>query len=249
MPSMSWPARVALAPLLVWQGRQVRRSALRLPEAAGPREGLAGGTGEPCLRLLVVGDSSAAGVGVAHQHQALAEPLARALAKRLDGPVGWQLLATTGHRAADSVAALQAAASLAPADVMLAVLGVNDAVAMAPARPWLAALDALHASAAERAGVRLSWHTALPPMGRFPLLPQPLRWTMGIEAARLDQALDRHLQGRGDRRRAVLPPTPAGTLPPGWVAEDGFHPGPQGYRRWAEALADQMAADPALPIR
>lgn len=244
---MSWPAKLALAPLLVWQGRQVRRSALRLPEAGGAREGVAGGAGEPCLRLLVVGDSSAAGVGVVYQHQALAEPLARALAKRLDGPVAWQLIATTGHRATDAVAALQSAASLAPADLMLAVLGVNDAVALSPASPWLAALDALHACAAQRAGVRLSWHTALPPMGRFPLLPQPLRWVMGAEASRLDQALAQHLQGRPDRRLATLPPTPAGVLPPGWIAEDGFHPGPHGYRRWAEALAEQIAGDPALP--
>jgi len=247
---MSLPAKLALAPLLVWQGRRVRRSAQRLPEASGPREGVAGsGTGEPCLRLLVVGDSSAAGVGVSNQHQALAEPLARALARRLDGLVAWQLIATTGHRAADAVAALRDASPLAPADVMLAVLGVNDAVAMSPAGPWLAALDALHACASKRAGVRMSWHTALPPMGRFPLLPQPLRWVMGIEAERLDRALGRHLQGRMDRRLATLPPTPTGTLPPGWVAEDGFHPGPQGYRRWAEALADQMAAEPALPLQ
>lgn len=247
---MSLPAKLALAPLLVWQGRQVRRRALRLPEASGPREGVAGqGTGEPCLRLLVVGDSSAAGVGVAHQHQALAEPLARALAKRLGGPVAWQLIATTGHRAADALAALQSAPALAPADVMLAVLGVNDAVAMSPAGPWLATLDALHACAAQRAGVRLSWHTALPPMGRFPLLPQPLRWVMGGEAARLDRALGGHLPARRDRRLAVLPATPAGTLPPGWIADDGFHPGPQGYRRWAESLAEQIAGDPALPLR
>lgn len=247
---MSLPAKLALAPLLVWQGRQVRRRALRLPEASGAREGVAGhGTGEPGLRLLVVGDSSAAGVGVSNQHQALAEPLARALAKRLDAPVAWQLIATTGHRAADAVASLRDASSIAPADVMLAVLGVNDAVAMSPAGPWLSALDALHACASERAGVRQSWHTALPPMGRFPLLPQPLRWVMGNEAERLDRALGCHLHGRVDRRLATLPPTPAGTLPPGWVAEDGFHPGPQGYRRWAEALADQMAADPALPAR
>ena len=30
-------ARVLLGPLLLWQGRQVRATALRLPEAAGPR--------------------------------------------------------------------------------------------------------------------------------------------------------------------------------------------------------------------
>lgn len=239
---MSLPAKVALAPLLVWQGVRVRRSALRLPEARGPRRGTAGGRDQPCLRLLVVGDSSAAGVGVGHQREALAAPLARALAQRLGGPVAWQLVATTGHRAADALEALRGAKRLAPADVMVAVLGVNDAVAMTPARAWLAALDDLHACAAERAGVGATWHTALPPMGRFSLLPQPLRWVLGREAARLDTALARHLEGRADRHLAALPPTPPGVLPSGWVADDGFHPGPIGYRRWAEALADQLSA-------
>lgn len=247
---MSLPAKLALAPLLLWQGRSVRRRALRLPEAHGPRAGVAGaGRAEPCLRLLVVGDSSAAGVGVSKQHQALAEPLARALAKRLEGRVAWQLVATSGHRAEDSVKALREAADVAPADVLLAVLGVNDAVAMAPAMLWLDTLDELHDCARERAGVKLTWHTALPPMGRFPLLPQPLRWVLGSEAGRLDGALARHLRDRADRRVATLPPTPEGVLPAGWVAEDGFHPGLIGYRRWAEALAEQIAADPALPLR
>lgn len=244
---MSWPA--TLAPLLAWQGHRVRRAALRLPEASGPRDGVAGGPGDPGLRLLVVGDSSAAGVGVRTQDQALAALLAAALSPRLGRPVAWHLRATTGHRAADALQALRAGQAMPPADVLLAVLGVNDAAAMTPAGPWLKTLDTLHACAAERAGVRQTWHTGLPPMGRFPLLPQPLRWVMGQEAARLDRALARHLEGRADRRLASLPPAPTGPLPPGWMAEDGFHPGPEGYRRWAEALADQMAADPALPRR
>jgi lysophospholipase L1-like esterase len=255
---MSWPVKLALAPLLVWQGRRVRGRALRLPEASGSREGVAIDAfasatgvahGRPRLRLLVVGDSSAAGVGVATQGQALAQPLARALAGRLGAPVAWQLLAATGHRAADALAALRAAPTLAPADVMVAVLGVNDAVALAGVRPWLAVLDALHACAAERAGVCLTWHSGLPPMGRFPLLPQPLRWVLGQEAARLDRALAHHVAGRADRRLAPLPPAPSGRAPIGWMAEDGYHPGPVGYRHWAESLATLIAADPALPAR
>ncbi len=242
--------KLGLAPWLVWQGRQVRRRALRLPEAAGARDGVArAGVGAPTrLRLLVVGDSSAAGVGVATQAQALAAPLAAALAERLDGAVAWQLVATSGHRAADALAALRAAPRLAPADVMLAVVGVNDAVAMTPSRAWLATLDALHACAVERAGIRQTWHSALPPMGRFPLLPQPLRWVMGREAARLDLALASHLRGRQDRRLAPLPDAAPGALAAGWVADDGFHPGPLGYRAWVAALAEALAASaPAAP--
>ena len=74
--------KLLLGPLLLAQARRLRKTALRLPEAAGPRSGVefpalrAALVAEP-LRLLVVGDSSAAGVGVDHQEQALAQPLAR----------------------------------------------------------------------------------------------------------------------------------------------------------------------------
>ncbi|KAB0649370.1 SGNH/GDSL hydrolase family protein, partial [Burkholderia diffusa] len=61
---MGYPlATAALGPLLLMQGRRVRRVTPRLAEAAGPRDGTAGDG--PPLRVLVLGDSAAAGVGVA----------------------------------------------------------------------------------------------------------------------------------------------------------------------------------------
>ena len=54
---------LALAPLLVVQGWYVKRVTPRLPEAEGARQGVTG-QGQR-LRLLVVGDSAAAGVNAA----------------------------------------------------------------------------------------------------------------------------------------------------------------------------------------
>ena len=45
--------RAVLLPVLVAQALQVRRKALRLPEASGPRDGVAGDG--PVLRLLIAG--------------------------------------------------------------------------------------------------------------------------------------------------------------------------------------------------
>jgi lysophospholipase L1-like esterase len=237
--------KLALGPLLLWQGRQVRRVALKLPEAAGPREGVAG-MGAPSLRLLVVGDSSAAGVGVAHQDQALAAPLAAALSQHLDTAVGWQLLATTGYTAADAEQALRGA-SVQPADLMVTALGVNDAVAQVSPRTYLQHLDTLHALARERAGVRYTLHSGLPPVSRFPLLPQPLRAVLGRDARHLDVALQRHVQGRSDRGHAPLPQPPANADVNSWMAADGFHPGPLAYRAWALALAQRLSVTGATP--
>src|SRR4051812_15874048 len=62
--------KIALAPLLVAQALATRRRAPVLPEAEGARDGALGAADAPTLRVLVAGDSSAAGVGVARQDQA-----------------------------------------------------------------------------------------------------------------------------------------------------------------------------------
>lgn len=235
-------AKLLLGPLLLWQGRRVRATALRLPEAVGDRA-LDGGV----LRLLIVGDSSAAGVGATHQCEALAGRLAEALAMRLGQPVGWQLVATSGHCSEQALAALQAA-QLARADVLVTALGVNDVVGQIAPAVALAALDGIHALAAERAGVRFAVHCAAPPMQSFPLLPQPLRWFFGQQAARFNAALVAKVAGQASRQVLHLPEAmqrDAAAL----MAIDGFHPGPRGYALWAQALADQIETGLGLPSR
>ncbi len=73
-------SKLAFAPLLKWQGRRLRAGMVQLAEAAGARAGVAGEQ-QPAapLRLLVVGDSSAAGVGVERQEHALAAQTAGSL--------------------------------------------------------------------------------------------------------------------------------------------------------------------------
>lgn len=220
----------------------MRATALRLPEAEGPRavEGTA-------LRLLIVGDSSAAGVGAAHQDEALAGQLARALAARLGQPVGWQLVATSGHRSEEALAALEAA-EVSPADVLITALGVNDVVDQISTQRSLDALHRIHAVATSRAGVRLAFHCGAPPMQEFPLLPQPLRWFFGRQAARFNAALHRAVAGQPNRHVMLLP-TSMQQNAAALMAQDGFHPGPPGYRLWAEALADQVVICLGLPSR
>lgn len=234
-------AKLVLAPVLLWQGRQVRRRALQLPEAAGARAGQAG-QGALKLRLLIVGDSSGAGVGAPTQDLALAGRLAAHLAQALDGRVHWQLVARTGHDSADARAHL-AACEVQPADVLVTALGVNDVVGQRRPGHCLRDLDAIHAMAAERCGVRYSLHSAVPPMHAFPLLPQPLRWMLGAQSQRLNRRLARHLIGRRDRGLQALPGHLHGPAAAEHMAEDGFHPGPAGYEVWAQALTQRLVRE------
>src|SRR5262245_20565336 len=116
--------RIAFGPVLLVQANRLRRTALQLPEPGGPRRGQAG-RGPCALRLLVAGDSSAAGVGAATQRHALAWPLSERLADRLGGAVRWQLIAESGLTS-EGLRQRLIDEPPEPADVAVVVVGVND---------------------------------------------------------------------------------------------------------------------------
>jgi lysophospholipase L1-like esterase len=243
LPLLCHPlARLALSPICLAQGLAVRRQAARLPEAAGPRAGSVG-TG-PLLRLLVVGDSSAAGVGVAHQDEALAGRLGSLLATRFT--VQWQLHAAIGATTASTLRTLQRL-DPAPFDAAVVALGVNDVARQVPLKRWLAQQTALGELLRARFGVRRAYLSGVPPMGRFPLLPQPLRAVLGARAALFDAALAAAVRGQHQLRYL---PIPTEALDPALMAEDGFHPGPAMYHLWAEHLDTAIRTDfaPRAPL-
>ena len=224
-------AKLALGPVLLPQARWVRRTALRLPEAPGPRDGVEG-KGDTKLRVLVVGDSSAAGVGMADQAQALALPMARELSLREGYGVGWQLVARSGVDSGEAIEMVRSA-QIAPADVAVIVLGVNDVTSQTTARGFVERIAALWTLLEEDHGVKWGVVSGLPPMGKLTAMPQPLRWYLGRYATWLDKALSDWSLTRGLGYWPANIPTHAGAL-----AEDGFHPGPAIYPMWSARLAD-----------
>jgi lysophospholipase L1-like esterase len=232
-----------LASVLIWQGRRVRRDTPKLPEAEGPREGIddthtfdnSDKPGEP-LRLLILGDSSAAGVGASTQSEALSGQLRACLASTLTVPLHWRVVARTGIATGEALALLDEDMPDQPAafDIALVALGVNDVTALRGVSRWLADVDRVCARLCERHSVKRVIWSGLPPMHRFPALPQPLRMVMGLHARAFDRALAVHFSrddSVGERRHIAMPP-----MPDGAVASDGFHPGPLAYARWAQTL-------------
>jgi lysophospholipase L1-like esterase len=222
-----------LGPLLLAQGRRVRREAPVLPEPDGPRQGVAG-AGAP-LRLLVLGDSAAAGIGAATQDEALAGRIVARLRERFR--VEWRVAARTGATTASTIRHLERLEPLAT-DAVVTSLGVNDVTGGVGVRRFLERQAALHARLRERFGARLILATGLPPMERFPALPQPLRWYLGARARELDRALCSALPDGQGAEYLVL----AGELDAAHMASDGFHPGPTIYDAWGEAAARRIAS-------
>jgi lysophospholipase L1-like esterase len=227
-------ARAALFPLLVIQALQVRRRALVLPEAAGPRSGTSG-TG-PELHLFVVGDSSAAGVGVATQDEALSGQLVRALAAKFR--VSWHLDAQTGATTASTLTRLDDRTAHR-CDIAVVALGVNDTTRAVPLSRWLRLQTELLDRLEDDFGAQRIYVSGLPPLGHFPLLPHPLRWVLGRQSRRLDQNLRQMLNTRS-RCVYISMEFPMDISA---MAEDGFHPGSQVYTAWANRVSDQIDQD------
>lgn len=225
-----------LSPLLIAQALRLRARALRLPEPPGPRSGNLGNG--PPLRLLILGDSSAAGVGAPHQDQALSGQLTAALAPHCR--LIWRLEAKTGATSRSTLANLQALPPT-PCDVVLLVLGVNDVTSFAPLRRVLSDRATIAQTLHVRFGTPRLLITGIPPLARFPLLPDPLRWILGQRAARLDRALSDQARMAG---HAYLPF--AMPMQPDLMAEDGFHPSALAYAQWAAALRPHLLETPLI---
>lgn len=224
-------ATVTLGPVLLLQGYHVRRVTPRLPEPPGPRSGRAG-EGAP-LRLLVAGDSAAAGVGAASQGEALTGRLVAELSARR--ALVWRLEARTGYTTADAHAHL-AALPEDRFDVVVLSLGVNDVTRGVGCARWLARQTALADLLQARFAPRAVLFTALPPMHLFPALPQPLRWYLGARARDFNAALAERLSGHQGWHLVV----PEFRDDRAHISADGFHPGPAAYTVWAARVAREI---------
>jgi lysophospholipase L1-like esterase len=227
-------ATVALAPVLFWQGRRVRADVPRLPEPEGERHGIHG-VG-PRLKLLILGDSAAAGVGATTQAEALSGALVAALEDRFE--LHWRLVATTGHTTAEAIADVSALPT-EPFDVVITSLGVNDVTSQHSLSKWRRQQIDLIAVLQSQFAAGQIYLSGLPPMHRFPALPQPLRWYIGSRAKQFDQELAK-LAAQVVCCEFV--PLDFSELETDSMASDGFHPGPAIYRQWAAELARRITA-------
>lgn len=216
-------ARLTLFPLLAWQGYATRRRSIKLPDASGRRSGVTGSG--PDLHLLIVGDSSAAGVGTSHQEEALLGQMRKRLSQT--NTVHWTLDAVTGATTAQTIQRLRDR----PAqhfDVVCVSLGVNDITGLVPLPVWLSRYRTLLNLLRAKFGATVICVSGIPKMAYFPLLPQPLRWVLGAQADRFDRHLRLRVASDADCRFVELDFRPDPSL----MSIDGYHPGPKIYAQW-----------------
>ena len=227
-------ATFVLIPSLIIQGRQVKKNTPRLAEPEGMREGQTGQG--PVLSILIVGDSAAAGVGVATQDDALLGALIKEL--QMDYALQWKLHARSGDGTVQIINNLHTLDDQ-PYDVVLTSVGVNDVTQLMSAQQWIKKQKQLYALIHQKFTPKMVIATGVPPMHLFPALPNPLRWLFGQYAMQMNMKLAKFVQQQSNMQSIEYNIKQYQSLNLN-MAEDGFHPSKVVYQLWAKEVADKI---------
>lgn len=221
--------------VLVAQARMARR-------AIGPQRGVPpyqdgrfGPTTGTSLRLAIIGDSVAAGLGAETAAETVAGALVRGVAAASHRPVSMINHAVVGARSADLERQVTRCLSARP-HVAIIIIGANDVTHLVPhhlaAQRLALAIERLSA-----AGIKVVVGTC-PDLGTVRPVGPPLRW-VARELSRSLAAVQRRAATRSGARVVHL----YDLLGPEFTAHaeamfgpDRFHPSALGYRRIAAHL-------------
>lgn len=244
-------APLGFAGLLATQAARARRRAYLPPDPgyrvdAVLRAQEGGGVGVAPLRLVMLGDSTVAGVGSESATGSLAVLVGQRLARLTRRDVHVTGLGVSGARTRDLAGGqLPAAAALAP-DVVVAVVGSNDVTHVTP--PWTLRRELERLVAGARSATPAPIVLAgIPRFARMRILGQPLSTVTDAYATVL-RAVQRRVAASSGVPFVEIArdASPRFRGEPEALSLDGFHPGPVGYGFWADAIAPVVAG--ALPV-
>jgi len=234
LPLLTWLAY----PAYIWQGLGVRRRTSRMLPAQGPvMHDIAGKA--PDISLLVLGDSSAASVGIGNSENGLAAQLATLISQRTGRAVRWR---AAGFNSATSGQIRDHVLSNLSADpwthIVLAI-GTNDTKNFHSVPRFKKEFGGLlYGLRAKWPEARVVWSPVLE-FTMAPAMPSLLGKILEIRAGEMNRMGERLCLERG----AVPAPRLPITDPEAGFASDGFHASEAGYLAWAEHLVGLVVAE------
>ena len=232
-----------LLPIYVVQGIGVRLRSHRMLPAAGPTAAAIAGQGDP-IRLLVIGDSSVAGTGIARLERGFAHQIAEALANLTGRAVEYRShgfpSATAGTLRDHVVPNLPGR----PVDAVVLAVGINDAKNWHTASRWKREFGSLiYALRARYPGAMVAWSQNMR-FSKVPVLPWPLSEILSVRGDLFNAIATQLCRERGAH---YLPRFE--NIGPEAFTSDGFHPSEAAHRAWGEAMAALLAKYGDFPRR
>ena len=236
---------IPLIPFLIYQGKKVKQKVPSLPEATGERIGMEVSSieKEP-VKLLLIGESSMAGVGVNDQKEGLGRQIAKQLKELKQMPVKWQILARSGYTVEMVREMLLPQIPNKIYDLIVISLGGNDTFQVNSPSKWAKGfkqlLDELRKKQLDCPIVIIN----MPPVDEFPAFTKLMKWSLGNLVKLHGMAVRKLVAGYEgvhfiDQRIsykiwAELKEHPA---EPEAYYSDGVHPSGLTYELWAREVA------------
>jgi len=233
MLRICWLCVLPLLVIIFPQALYIKKNTIRLPEATGAKNGRVIGS-EPNLKILHVGESTVAGVGVENLAAGLTANIAQELYSHTKREIQWQTHGENGIKLAGLLGNLKKS-PLDQCDITLVTMGVNDTSKLTTLRKWN---SLIHQTITLMQPVTRGpiIFTQVPPMMQFPALPAPLKYLLGLRSILLDLSLQRTCQNYPNVYHVGSNPK----VEPKFMAQDGYHPSELGYCEWAKSIGPKI---------
>jgi len=178
---------IPLLPLMYFHGKRIRKTVPILPEAKG-KEGLVKHHSKTVFRLLCLGESTMAGVGVSTHEEGFAGSLAKALSHIIEANIKWEVIAKSGYTAKQVAEKLVPKIGNQP-DLIVIGLGGNDSFQLNSPMQWKKDIQTLIDIIRVKHPSTPIAFTNMPATKEFPAFTWPIRFVVGGLGELLGEAL------------------------------------------------------------
>lgn len=223
-----------LVPMLLIQGQITRWKVGLLPDAEGPISGTVG-SGD-VETLLVLGESTVAGLGARDHERALAGRFAHYLSQKIEKRIEWHVVGRNGVTARRTIDELVPLVPKQAYDHVLLGLGGNDVMKLSSPRKWRSDMLDLIGIIRGFSPSSTIYMSNCPMIVMSPIMPEPIKSILWW----LSQMHDANAREFTATLQEVhYFPQPV-NVPLDGFFEDGIHPSEQGYDDWSRAMVEHF---------
>lgn len=235
---------IPLLPILYYQGKKIRASVPVLPEAKKPK-GYIKTSSNKTLKILTIGESTIAGVGVDFHENGFTGALVKEIATKTNASVLWRVYAKSGYTARMINKKILPNIDETNADIIIIGLGGNDAFKLNSPDLWIYQTNMLTKKLKKKFPKTPIYFTNMPPIKEFPAFTKTIKFVIGNLVEILGKALNKSTRNK----IGVYYNNEVITLK-GWQEKynisgnvdsffsDGVHPSLITYKIWGKDMAN-----------
>ncbi|MBF8456307.1 SGNH/GDSL hydrolase family protein [Kaistella sp. G5-32] len=231
---------IPLLPIIYFQGKKIKKEIQLFPEAKNP-EGFINANSYKNLKILFIGESSFAGVGVENHKNGFAGHFSNALSEKFHYNINWKVYAKTGYNVDKIQRKLIPLIVEKECNLLVIGIGGNDTFELNQPKKWRESVQCLINDLRKKFPETPVLFAQLPTIEMFPAFSKEMKLVLGNHK----DILADHLNTQVLKNKNVYFPTEKinfkewlGKLKEGQTVweffSDGIHPSELCYDLWAK---------------